>query len=453
MKTAKRQISIALIIIMLWVSVLPVSATENEYLEAFVARFYEHILGREPDQEGLDAWVQNLADGTEKGVNVGYGFIQSQEFLNRNLNDEAYVRVLYRAFFDREADETGLEAWLSVLGDGLSRLHVYKGFAESVEFGEVCARYEIEQGTVVLTAPRDQNEGVAKFIVRCYRLCLGREADEVGLNDWCDAILSGSNSAKQAAYGFVFSEEFLNQNLEDEDYVKLLYRVFMNRDADADGLEAWKQVLANGESRFHVFNGFADSAEFAEVCAGYGIEPGPSLAIPEEDEEDKEDETPEVPAEGIGSWSDNVYVSLDAGFILKLPLKVWEIEKEPYLDTETGMVVEFMAVNTDNGKDGLIFITADISDFGYNEDLLILYVNELKKECAAAGMEVEDDIHQWILGNVEYKYFSAFEWETKQVHRYYCGMLDDGRLVMLVAISENESFPSEMKKYFTGVIG
>ena len=50
----------------------------------------------------------------------------------------------------------------------------------------------------------DQNEDVTKFVARCYRLCLGREADADGLNAWCSQLLSGANTAKEAAYGFVF---------------------------------------------------------------------------------------------------------------------------------------------------------------------------------------------------------------------------------------------------------
>lgn len=49
---------------------------------------------------------------------VGAGFIESPEFKNRNLDDEAYIRVLYKAFFNREADPAGLESWKRVLMKG-----------------------------------------------------------------------------------------------------------------------------------------------------------------------------------------------------------------------------------------------------------------------------------------------------------------------------------------------
>ena len=109
-------------------------------------------------------------------------------------------------------------------------------------------------------------------MARCYELCLGRKADTNGINAWCNQILTGANTAKQAAYGFVFSNEFKAKNLSNEEYVKTLYRVFMDREADPEGLGAWIGVLESGQSREHVFDGFADSPEFREICAGYGIQ-------------------------------------------------------------------------------------------------------------------------------------------------------------------------------------
>lgn len=245
---------------------------ETDPVEAFVVRLYKEILGRDADTSGLREWSEVLKSGREQGAKVAQGFVDSDELRKRNLSDDAYIRALYRTFFDREADSSGLTAWKKVLDSGLSRMHVFRGFAESDEFTEICDRYGIVRGFADLTAPRDQNEGVTKYIVRNYRLCLGREADEKGLNDWCDAILSGRNTVKEAAYGFVFSQEFLKKNLSDEEYIRVLYRVFMDREADGPGLSAWKKVLNEGKSREHVFDGFADSIEFRDICASYGVQ-------------------------------------------------------------------------------------------------------------------------------------------------------------------------------------
>ena len=249
----------------------PEEPEKTDPVEDFVKRLYTNILQREADASGLKAWTDVLKSGKEQGAKVAQGFIESPEFQKRKLTDTQYLEILYQTFFDRKADKAGLDAWLDVLDSGLSRMHVFKGFAESNEFTEICEEYGIIRGNVTLTAPMDQNEGVTKFIVRCYRLCLGRDADKDGLNSWCTQILTGKNTAKEVAHGFVFSDEFIKKNLSDKEYVKTMYRVFMDREADPAGLDAWVKVLKSGKSREHVFNGFADSGEFKEICAEYGI--------------------------------------------------------------------------------------------------------------------------------------------------------------------------------------
>lgn len=249
-------------------------------IEAFVARFYKYILNREPDSKGLSEWTSNLKSGKEQGAQVGVGFIQSPEFIQRNLSNEQYIKVLYKTFFDREADSAGLNSWLSVMNEGLTRMQVYRGFAESNEFTKLCDNYGIKRGNVILTAPMDKNEGVTKFIYRCYKLCLNRTPDEAGLNQWCDAILSGKNTAKVAAHGFVFSEEHKSQKSSNTEYIQMLYRLFLDREADKAGLDSWNNALSSqGKSRLQVFEGFADSKEFKDLCDKYGINSGTGIPI------------------------------------------------------------------------------------------------------------------------------------------------------------------------------
>ena len=277
----KKRILAILVIIALCIGCMPAyaQASSADPVEAFVERLYVNILQRDADSEGLSSWTNVLKTGAESGAKVAQGFVDSNEFKSRNLSDEDYIAILYRTFFDREPDDAGLNAWIAVLNDGLSRLHVFKGFAESNEFTKICNNYGIIRGNAELTAPMDQNEGVTKFIVRCYRLCLGREADEGGLNSWCTQILSGANTAKEAAYGFVFSNEFQSKNLSNEDFVKTMYRVFMDREADSAGLSSWMNVLTQGQSRWHVFNGFADSPEFQKICDSYGVNSGSGMVV------------------------------------------------------------------------------------------------------------------------------------------------------------------------------
>lgn len=112
-------------------------------VENFVKRFYETVLGRTAEPAGRNDWVGRLATGVAAGADVAQGFIFSQEFTNRQLDDASYVEVLYRAFFNRAPDEAGYSDWLQQLGRGVDRAAVLDGFIYSQEFKNLCATYAI----------------------------------------------------------------------------------------------------------------------------------------------------------------------------------------------------------------------------------------------------------------------------------------------------------------------
>ena len=145
-------------------------------LRAFVVRLYEDALGRTSYQDSeIDYWYQALRNGEKTGAEVAQGFFFSDEFKNKNLSNEAYVNLLYQVMFDRQADDSGKADWLAKLSNGMSREYVYRGFANSQEFANVCSQYSVIQGTVTLGSYRDQNEGVTSFVNRLYVKLLDRQ--------------------------------------------------------------------------------------------------------------------------------------------------------------------------------------------------------------------------------------------------------------------------------------
>lgn len=111
----------------------------------FVTRFYEECLNRNPDQAGLNYWVDELVNGYKTGADVAYGFVNSYEFQSRVLTDSEYLDILYEAFFNRAADASGKTYWLSQIDGGLSRLEVLAGFVKANEFGQLCDDYGIDR--------------------------------------------------------------------------------------------------------------------------------------------------------------------------------------------------------------------------------------------------------------------------------------------------------------------
>jgi len=120
-----------------------VNAANSEQVGQFVSRFYQICLERQPDQAGLNEWVDMLLDGTKTGADAAQGFIFCAEFTEKNYNNETFVTILYRAFFDREPDSAGFNAWVSNLNNGTSRQVVVDGFTHSQEFADLCSKYGI----------------------------------------------------------------------------------------------------------------------------------------------------------------------------------------------------------------------------------------------------------------------------------------------------------------------
>lgn len=235
----------------------------------FVKLLYQYVLDRTATQSEIDYWVGRLENGST-GAEVAYGFIFSQEFQNKNYSDADYVEHLYLSLMGRASDADGKADWVTHLKNGVSRLYVFRQFTDSAEFGNLCNTYEIQRGTVTLNENRDQNYNVTRFVARNYTEFLGRNYDVDGLNDWSGRINSGYGMGN-VAYGFVFSQECINMNLLNSDYVKMLYRGIFGREYDEAGLNDWVNQMNNGTSRETVFWGFANSQEFANMVASYGL--------------------------------------------------------------------------------------------------------------------------------------------------------------------------------------
>ena len=80
-------------------------------------------------------------------------------------------------------------------------------------------------------------------------------------------MLNGTKTADQIARGFLFSGEFKDKNVSNEELVKILYRVYLNREADAEGLTTWTQKLDEGTSLQALLDAFAKTNEFRSVVA------------------------------------------------------------------------------------------------------------------------------------------------------------------------------------------
>ena len=79
----------------------------------------------------------------ERGSSAAYGFFTSPEFTGKGYDNPTYVTLLYRTILGREPDQAGLNYWLGLMNGGMSRENVLNGFAASTEWADICSGYGI----------------------------------------------------------------------------------------------------------------------------------------------------------------------------------------------------------------------------------------------------------------------------------------------------------------------
>ncbi|MBC8386593.1 MAG: DUF4214 domain-containing protein [Actinobacteria bacterium] len=106
----------------------------------FLENLYLQFYNRKPFKGELSYWTINLEcrilSRQDVVLNiVKFGDVFSKGFINRNLKNEDFVKVLYRGLFNRETEEGGLKYWTDILnGFGATRYEVFMYFVYSKEF-------------------------------------------------------------------------------------------------------------------------------------------------------------------------------------------------------------------------------------------------------------------------------------------------------------------------------
>jgi len=102
-----------------------------KFLENLFMQFYN----RKPSEKELNYWAINLELKILPLQDVALNIIDSEEFTNKNLSNEYFIKVLYRGLLNREGDDDGIKTWTKLLNSGASnRYEILNGFLNSVEF-------------------------------------------------------------------------------------------------------------------------------------------------------------------------------------------------------------------------------------------------------------------------------------------------------------------------------
>ncbi|MEE9396494.1 MAG: DUF4214 domain-containing protein [Methylococcales bacterium] len=236
-------------------------------MKSFVQRFYKLVLDREPDIGGFNYWTSQLIDDGEAGGDIAKRFFQSAEFINRQTADSEFLEIVYRSFFDREADSEGKQYWLDELSFGASRSDIINGFIRSQEYLDLTSIF----GVAVSSDGDNSFSQIKSFIRRFYQLVLDREPDVGGFNYWLSRLDDGTETGGDFARGLFESSKFINRQTTDSEFLDVAYRSFFNREASSEGKQYWMDELSFGAGRLSIVDRFIGSQEFINLANNFGI--------------------------------------------------------------------------------------------------------------------------------------------------------------------------------------
>jgi hypothetical protein len=104
-----------------------------EHDQDFVTGEYLRFLGRAPDASGFNTWVGALAQGMAPET-VEAGFVSSPEYiLNHGTTNANWLTSLYHDLLGRAPDTNGLNGWLNALANGTTPSQVALAFSTGQE--------------------------------------------------------------------------------------------------------------------------------------------------------------------------------------------------------------------------------------------------------------------------------------------------------------------------------
>ena len=120
-------------------TVVTAAATDRaSMVEMLVERFYRDALNRGYDIGGKAYWVDLLMNGNGDFNTVVSGFLNSAEFMDRNLTNEDFVTTLYKVFFNRVPSNSEKSYWMNKLNNGMTRSELINAFINSAEWEAMC---------------------------------------------------------------------------------------------------------------------------------------------------------------------------------------------------------------------------------------------------------------------------------------------------------------------------
>lgn len=248
------------------------SRDQNVDITRFVNHFYQECLNRQGDAEGLNTWTGGLLNQSFTGTDIVDGFIFSNEFTGKKLDNQSYIETLYRAILSRNSDSEGLSTWMTYMENGVSTYFIAAHFINSPEFINNCAEHNIIKGEPVLTENRDKNYAMTSLTTGLYINALKHAPSAAALNSWTGQLLEHQLTAFEFANAIFNSDEYKSQNTTDTQYITDLYMALLKRLPSTEEMQAQIDALtASNNNRQAVLDILNRSSEYNDICYPAGI--------------------------------------------------------------------------------------------------------------------------------------------------------------------------------------
>ncbi|MCM2265042.1 MAG: DUF4214 domain-containing protein, partial [Desulfuromonadales bacterium] len=215
----------------------------------FVRQICRDFLNREADQGGLNYWVTQLSAGTRTRAAVVEQYLLSAEFGEKI----APVARLYFAYFNRLPDYGGLMYWVNEYSNGNSTLNnISDFFAGSSEFQ---------------TTYNSLDNG--QFVDLIYANLFNRSPDSGGRSYWVGELDAGNRTRGEVMVLFSDAQEY-RELMAHKIYVTMTYIGLLRRSPDQAGFDYWASRMGQGASGQGLIDLFLTSAEYAARFDGSG---------------------------------------------------------------------------------------------------------------------------------------------------------------------------------------
>lgn len=237
---------------------------------------YRYIYDQPLPLSSRQYWAKQMTPRDLTGAGIASSFANAPQFNSTGMTGEQLVKTLYDVLLNRsgrkEDDYTrehgvykDAQVCVDYLNAGMTQTAVLDYIVRTREFAAICRQDALPVGAIEITENRDRDYGITRFLMDCYGLCLRRRADPSGLNTYSGQCLDDQVSLERIMIILATSPESQSYYPEDDEYIRMLYRLMLGREAVNNEVDLHRATLERGVDREELARLISDSPE----CANY----------------------------------------------------------------------------------------------------------------------------------------------------------------------------------------